>query len=357
MSKGLLAYGCSALLISALVGGCALILTGPPSDSYTLSVVKRERLTFTEDEKEYTVGWHPNGQELAYIVYRGALGRDGIYIGVLRYLPGLPVMQQELIPISEGSDHYGGQWSPDGERFLYISNRTGNYDIWVANHDGSGAIQLTNDPADDLYPTWSPDGTQIAFLSPRSGEIAIWIMNSDGSDPQQITAGGNGDWGTSWSPDGNKIVFGSIRTSAENMSKHAQIGSMNPISKEALLAEAALLKGFFQKVLLAGIPSENLWVVDLKTRALTQLTLTKDQESHWHPVWSPDGKTIVFVSDKAGSPDIWVMNADGSHQTRLTTDPTYEAFPVWNPDGTKLAYSSAPDSKGNFDIWVMTLAR
>jgi TolB protein len=322
-----------------------------------VAVADRIRLTFTEEEKEYAVGWHPNGYELAYIAYRGPLGRDGIYIGALTLRPGQPITQQPLIPLTQGSEQYGGQWSPDGTRFLFISNRTGDYDIWVANQDGTNPTQLTHDPTDDLYPTWSPDGKRIAFLSPRSGEIAIWMMNNDGSNPQQITAGGNGDWGTSWSPDGQKIVFGSIRTSAENKSKHVRLGKMSPISKEELLAEAVLMKNFFQTVLLAGIPSENLWVVDLKTKELTQLTRTHGHESYWHPVWSPDGTKIAFVSDREGNPDVWIMNADGSHQTRLTTEPTYDAFPVWSPDGSKLAYSSAPDSKGNFDIWMMTLTK
>jgi TolB protein len=132
-------------------------------------------------------------------------------------------------------------------------------------------------------------------------------------------------------------------------------------------------------VLLAGIPSENIWTVDLETRRLHQLTTTATAKQsrlekrlerveaqadapvpiesvrHWHPVWSPDGKKIAYVSDVAGGPDLWVMDADGSHPIQLTSDAGDESFPEWSPDGSRIAYASAQNYSSNADVWVLTL--
>jgi Tol biopolymer transport system component len=102
-------------------------------------------------------------------------------------------------------------WSPDGTRFAYVRNSSdqGNYEIWVANRDGSGATRITqhDESGLDLYPRWSPDGSRIAFLraSPTLG-YSIWSMNPDGSDQKTLTPG-PGDYYPYWSPDGSKIVF------------------------------------------------------------------------------------------------------------------------------------------------------
>ncbi len=70
------------------------------------------------------------------------------------------------------------------------------------------------------------------------------------------------------------------------------------------------------------------------------------------PNWSPDGTEIAFTSNRDGNDEIYVMNADGSNQTRLTYNDAYDGMPAWSPDGTRIAFESRRDSNGSA-IYVM----
>ena len=89
----------------------------------------------------------------------------------------------------------------------------GNFetDIFVMNADGSNVTRLTTAPGIDANPDWSPDGTKIAFNSDRSGERHIHVMNADGSGVIQLTFGTYSNIAPVWSPEGSKITFFSSR--------------------------------------------------------------------------------------------------------------------------------------------------
>lgn len=102
--------------------------------------------------------------------------------------------------------------SPDATRIVFTSKRSGNYDLWLINVDGSGLRQLTNDPATDSAPAWSPDGTQIAFASSRGGNSDVYVMKADGSAVSRLTTNADYDGEPAWSPDGTLIAFISRRS-------------------------------------------------------------------------------------------------------------------------------------------------
>jgi Tol biopolymer transport system component len=180
-------------------------------------------------------------------------------------------------------------------------------DIYVMNPDGTGLVNLTNHPADDLYPTWSPDGTRIAYASHRDLGYDIYVMNPDGTDPARLTDQPEYDTSPAWSPDGTRIAFGR---------------------------------------------SYDIYVMNADGTG--QVNLTNHPDWDFAPAWSPDGSQIAFRSNRDGSYefyDIYVMNADGTGQVNLTNNPGLDGSPAWSPDGSRIAFTSNRD--GDYEVYVM----
>jgi Tol biopolymer transport system component len=105
------------------------------------------------------------------------------------------------------------QYSPDGRRIVFASDRSGSTEIWVCESDGSNPLQLTSfgGPLAGT-PRWSPDGRQIAFDARPGGRAAIYVVSVQGGRPRRLTTGASNDVTPSWSRDGKWIYFASDRT-------------------------------------------------------------------------------------------------------------------------------------------------
>jgi tetratricopeptide (TPR) repeat protein len=88
--------------------------------------------------------------------------------------------------VAAGNSETNPEASPDGQQVAFMSQRDGNWEVYVVNLDGSGLRRLTRDPADDGLPCWSPDGRYLAFVSNRDGSWAVWIMRPDGSGQRRL---------------------------------------------------------------------------------------------------------------------------------------------------------------------------
>lgn len=187
------------------------------------------------------------------------------------------------------------------KRIAFSSNRDGDDEIFTMNVDGSGLRQLTANTAHDFNPTWSPDGSKIAFQSYRNGQYEIYVMNADGSQQTRLTTNDAYDGMPDWSPNGQKIAFVSNRSSSWRIWVMNADGS-NPLQ--------------------------------LSSQALSQ-----------NPIWSPDGNYIAYDADGNNDSwqELWVMNADGTNQ-HLVHDPgyPYDAWASsWSPDGKYVAFTQA----------------
>jgi|GEM_PF-436599 len=98
---------------------------------------------------------------------------------------------------------YDPVWSPDGEKVVFVSNKDGNYEIYVAYADGNGTFRLTNNKVKDKEPSWSPDGEKILFIS----DNLPYIMDPDGGNLEQLIVDKGFYEKPKWSPDGKHIAF------------------------------------------------------------------------------------------------------------------------------------------------------
>jgi TolB protein len=182
--------------------------------------------------------------------------------------------------------HMGGTnlspaWSADGTKFAFSSSRAGDSEIYVADNSGSNPHRLTTDKGPDVSPVWNrKTNAQIGFVSGRTGLPQIYTMEADGTNQQRMTDQGYAV-SPNWSPNGQFLTFAWVR----------KYGPGDP---------GAL----------------DLYLMDIASKQWVQLT--HDGGRNDFPSWSPDGRHIVFQSNRSGSLQIWSMLGDGSKVQQLT---------------------------------------
>ncbi len=217
--------------------------------------------------------------------------------------------QQQLTQFTTGRENFDPAWSPDGTKLVFESDRDNRNasNLYVMNADGSSPRRLMVNLTADRNPAWSPTESKIAFQSNRTGSYQVYVVNTDGSSAVQLTSKGE-SFDPAWSPDGKKIVFDTKRDG------NYEIYAMNADGSQPV-------------------------------------RLTKNAADDVNPAWSPDGKRIAFQSSRDGNHEIYMMNVDGSNQTNVTRNTARDADPAWSPDGKKIVFDSNRD--GNVELYLM----
>lgn len=194
-------------------------------------------------------------------------------------------------------------------KLAFQSLRDGNWEIYVADADGSNPRRVTNREASDTQPRFNRGCTRIVFANNASGNYEIATINPDGTDLRRLTMNAASDTQPAWSPDGTRIAFQSTRDGQSEI--------------YVMLADGS---------------------------NLTRLTAHDAYDGY--PTWSPEGTRLAFSSNRSGSYAIWAMDADGSNPVQLSNQPN-SVYPAWSPDGSRLAYSADEDGDGFLELWVM----
>ena len=214
--------------------------------------------------------------------------------------------------------------SPDGRMIAFASGAFDQMAIFVQQMDGGGRIRLGEDlPGTHRWPQWSPDGSRIAFQVSNEGMTDIYIVPALGGEPRRVVAAETGPLlrGFAFSPDGERVAY------------------------------------------VAGVDRNELKIQSLEAGGRGSTTLVRAFEIF--PLsWSPDGSKIAYASGNVGysrghdvtnraPSSIWVISVDGGEPVRVTPDPYMDHSPVWTPDGRHLLFVS--DRTGGRDIYRVRL--
>jgi Tol biopolymer transport system component len=250
-------------------------------------------------------------------------------------------------------------WSPTGNEIAYTSFQRSSGDIYVMHPDGSDKRRLTTDPAYDDIPMFSPDGQRIAFVSSRSGSLQIWVMNADGSDQHEVTSSVGSNYFPTWSPDGSRIAFRSDRDgNPEIYSMRADGSDVKRLTNDGSIDFSPNWGPDGRIVFVSNRTTggkSSLWVMNADGSDQHRLTPRDFVWNELSPVWSPDGKRLLFQADRdvpVGNRELYVMNADSTGLKRLTRYPGQDNWPTWSPDGKQIAFARGPTPYRN-EIYVM----
>jgi Tol biopolymer transport system component/DNA-binding winged helix-turn-helix (wHTH) protein len=218
-----------------------------------------------------------------------------------------------------------------------------------------GALtQLTVDPAFDGQPAISPDGASVVFVSERSGVPELWLRPIVGGEEKPLTSGNGGAVDPVFSPDGRWICYTSLRhggiwripAAGGTPSRLTDFGSRAAFSPDG----SRLVFQSQEQVMLGGgqwVASRDstLWLLEVATGALTPLTRRGSTPGgHGAPRWSPDGSSVVFVSNDWRLSGIWRVPAIGGEPERIAQTAGWLAEPVFDSSGRNLfALRSTPD--------------
>ncbi len=214
--------------------------------------------------------------------------------------------------------------SPDGAEIAFTSGG----DIWTVAAAGGEAHLLISDPAYDSRPVYSPDGNYLAFNSTRTGNGDIYIFNLKTNELKRLTFDDGNESLSAWSPDGKYVYYASTSHEISGMNDIFRVkatgGTPMPVSENRYMNE------FF------AMPSP-----DGKTLALTARGIAAQQ-------WWRNGSSHLDQSE------IWLMKGNTSEYEKITAGGAKELWPMWSKDGASVYYIS--DRSGTQNLWVKTVS-
>ncbi|MBK8095902.1 MAG: PD40 domain-containing protein [Planctomycetes bacterium] len=216
-----------------------------------------------------------------------------------------------------------------GRGYVWSVHR--EYDLFVANPDGSDAVQLTKEAGYDAEATVCPVTGTLVFTSVRDGDLDLYTMEPDGSDVRRITTRPGYDGGAFFSHDGSKLV---LRSAFPVDDKQA--------SEDKELLGQAMVRPSHMEITICRRDGSDFRQV------------TSNGAANFGPYWLPDDKRIIFSSNFLGMEeakktgdhalarnfDLFVIGEDGTGLERITHCPEFDGFPMFSPDGRHLVFAS-----------------
>ena len=207
--------------------------------------------------------------------------------------------------------------STDLTKIVYSTDSDGDYEIWIANADGTSKQKLTDNESEDNRPFFSPDGTTILFESDRDGTTRLYTMDINGENIFNLTPGIMALRGE-YSPNGDRITFTSPN------------GSTNG-----------------NKIQIMDSDGQNI-----------QTILPSDFYHSWGSHWSPDGTKLAFTAFLGDGTDpynaIYTVKDDGTGLSELYSGGHASQNPYWSPDGSELVFIHIAAGTGLKQLYLIS---
>jgi dipeptidyl aminopeptidase/acylaminoacyl peptidase len=252
------------------------------------------------------------------------------------------------------------QVSPDGRWVAYVVGTQDvekdkrDSDLWMVSWDGKEQVRLTaSADTTERAPRWSPDGRYLAFLSARGDEAEkkkgaqVWLLDRQGGEAQKLTDIKGGISDVAWSPDGRRLCL--VVNDFDPSSDPEKLEDWKRKTAPPIVIDRYHFKSDQGGYLRRLHTHLTLFEVDTKKADVLTRGMFDDQS----PAWSPDGKSIAFVSNRTPDPDrnddtnIYVVEARAGAAAKVLT--TFEGrdggMPAWSPDGTHVAYVQGDETK------------
>ncbi len=263
---------------------------------------------------------------------------------------------------TEGADHVGPSFSPDGRFLVYRRIETTQSDLALVELASGEQIRVTDDQYIDLDPVWAPAGDSLYFSSYRGGGLNIWriAISPEGRPagaPQQVTTGAGQDLRPRLSPDGRRLTFTVLQINSDiwrlpvdprsglpTGEARAVVATTREESRGAVSPDGTTLAFNSDR---GG--DMNLYLRSLDDGAERQLT--RGAGGDYQANWSPDGGSIAFFSARSGNSDVWTVDVATGELRQITTDTGLDTNPSFSPDGRHIAFHS--DRDGRVEVWLI----
>jgi Tol biopolymer transport system component/tRNA A-37 threonylcarbamoyl transferase component Bud32 len=294
-------------------------------DIYIVPIAGGEPKRLTHDNQSVGgMAWTPDGKEIVFSSSRGGVPT----LWKIASAGGSPE------PLAAAGENAGAlSVSRHGDRLAYISNRQ-DWNIWRAPGPKSlgartPAVPLVSSTAGEGRSDYSPDGKRIAFESDRGGTMEIWVCESDGSNPVQFTSLGAPTGTPRWSPDGKWIAFDARAEGHGNIYViPSEGGASRRLTNEPAENNVPTWSRDGKWIYFSSDRTGSWQIWKVPPQGGTQVQVT--QEGGFEAFESPDGKSLyIFRIDEAHE-DLWKMPIEGGHETQLVPGVQWNGSGSWS---------------------------
>lgn len=312
------------------------------------------QLTGHDDVDSYPA-WSPEGDRIAFVRHS-----EPVAIHIVSALGGITKKVAEVDPLVAGLD-----WSPDGRWLTFSSSTDPELPYLILLHElATGELHHLTHPqpefACDSFPAFSPGGDKVAFV--RSGygpQQDIFLISVEGGEARQLTWHQRRISGLDWTADGTAIVFAGAPTGRFSLwrvsATSGEVGWLPTTGGE--VRNPSLSAMGTSLVYEASQVDRDIWALSLQPAAAESVEAQPIIDStrlDLEPRISPDGRSILFVSDRSGSLNLWMSDRDGCSPRRLTDfEGLYPMGPRFSPDGKLVAFTADPG--GHSTVFVLEL--